>query len=112
MGGLEQRFLQLQGVLVIATDAAVRGWQRLMVMLASFVTISCVDPGATLDDLRESVETLVKAEQTARRLLGSAHPEVAMVEGDLRKARTALSARQAGMRVVLVNSRERHRRDE
>ena len=32
------------------------------------------DPSATLDDLREAVNTLEELERTARRVLGGAHP--------------------------------------
>ena len=52
------------------------------------------DPGATLDDLREAVETLEDAERIARRVLGSAHPTTAGVEGALRAARAKLRTRE------------------
>ena len=52
------------------------------------------DPGATLDDLREAVETLADAERTARRVLGSAHPNTAGIERALRNGRAALRARE------------------
>ena len=48
------------------------------------------DPAATLDDLREAVETLVETTRTARRVLGSAHPNVVLVEKSLLNARAAL----------------------
>ena len=51
------------------------------------------DPGATLDDLREAVETLEDAERIARRVLGGAHPVTTGIEEDLRVARAALRAR-------------------
>ena len=50
------------------------------------------DPVATLDDLREAVNTLVETEQTARRVLGGAHPLTLDTEDDLRNARAALRA--------------------
>ena len=50
------------------------------------------DDDATLEDLREAVTTLEDAERTARRVLGSAHPDVASIEKSLRKARAALRA--------------------
>ena len=53
----------------------------------------CKDDGATLDDLREAVETLAETERTARRVLGGAHPTTVGVERDLRSARDALYAR-------------------
>ena len=51
-----------------------------------------MDPGATLDDLREAVTTLQDAERTARRVLGGAHPVTTGIEEDLRDARAALRA--------------------
>ena len=51
--------------------------------------------GATLDDLREAVTSLEDTEQTARRVLGSAHPLTGAIEANLRNARAALSAREA-----------------
>ena len=50
------------------------------------------DPGATLDDLREAVETLVDVEPIVRRVLGGAHPHVSILENHLRDARAALRA--------------------
>ena len=52
------------------------------------------DPAATLDKLRESVETLEDTQRTARRVLGSAHPLFGFIERDLQKARAALRARE------------------
>ena len=51
-------------------------------------------PDATLDDLRESVETLEETAQIARRVFGSSHPDVVKIEASLRKARAALRARE------------------
>ena len=50
------------------------------------------DPIATLDDLREAVESLEESERTTRRVLGSAHPDVVGIERELRLARAALHA--------------------
>jgi len=52
------------------------------------------DASATLDGLREAVEMLAETEQTARRVLGGAHPTVVKVEGSPHDARAALSARE------------------
>ena len=52
-----------------------------------------LDDDATLDDLREAVETLEETERTGRRVLGSAHPLVGDFELSLRAARAALRAR-------------------
>ena len=53
------------------------------------------DPDATLDDVREAVETLEDADRIARRVLGGAHPITARMEGTLQKARANLRARKA-----------------
>ena len=50
------------------------------------------DDAATLDDLRESVTTLEDTAQTARRVLGGAHPLVPDIEQALGDARAALRA--------------------
>ena len=52
------------------------------------------DEGATLDDLREAVETLEDAGRIARRVLGGAHPVAANIELHLRDARAILRARE------------------
>jgi hypothetical protein len=51
------------------------------------------DTGATLDQLREAVNTLEETERTARRVLGSAHPHIEGIEDELQDARAALYAR-------------------
>ena len=48
------------------------------------------DDSATLDDLREAVTTLEEIIQTARRVLGAAHPLTRGTESNLRDARAAL----------------------
>ena len=58
--------------------------------------------GATLDDLREAVTTLEETVRTARRVLGGAHPLTSAIEDNLRDARAALRAREAGKRVVFA----------
>ena len=47
----------------------------------------CMDPAATLDDLREAVTTLEELERIARRVLGGQHPLKVMIEDRLRNAR-------------------------
>ena len=54
-----------------------------------------LDPGATLDDLREAVATLEDVERIARRVLGGAHPTTEGTEHDLRQARAVLRFREA-----------------
>ena len=53
------------------------------------------DEAATLDHLREVVDTLEDTERIARRVLGGAHPVARMIEGCLGEARAALRARSA-----------------
>ena len=53
-----------------------------------------LDPSVTLDDLREAVATMEEAERIARRVLGSAHPDVVGMERGLRQARHKLAARE------------------
>ena len=53
-----------------------------------------IDPGATLDDLREAVSTLEETERIARRVLGGAHPNTVGIEASLQNARTVLLARE------------------
>ncbi len=50
------------------------------------------DDGATLDDLREAVETLEDVERIARRVFGPSHPSAVQIEIELQAARAALQA--------------------
>ena len=52
------------------------------------------DPAATLDDLREAVRTLEDLEQTARRVLGGAHPLTVEIERELQHSRKVLRTRE------------------
>ena len=52
------------------------------------------DASATLNDLREAVNTLEEIERTARRVFGGAHPTTKGIEFHLRKARAALRGRE------------------
>ena len=54
----------------------------------------CRADGATLDDFREALTTLEDTERTARRVLGSAHPEIFAFEAALQKSRAVLRARE------------------
>ena len=53
------------------------------------------DDGATLDDLREAVETLESVARVWTRVFGKAHPETPRLQGCLEDAREALAARAA-----------------
>ena len=61
-------------------------------MQMNYARVLYKDPGATLGDLRESLDTTVKAERIARRVLGSAHPEVVNIENCLGTSRIVLAA--------------------
>ena len=52
------------------------------------------DAGATLDDCREAVNTLEDTAQSARRVLGGAHPDVEGIETSLKNSRAVLRARE------------------
>ena len=65
----------------------------------------CMDPGATLDDLREAVTTLTDAERTARRVLGGAHPTTKGIEKELRDVQAALGARETALAASLADMR-------
>ena len=49
-----------------------------------------LDAGATLDDLREALNTLEEIEPTARRVFGGAHPLTLAIEKYLQKTRATL----------------------
>ena len=53
------------------------------------------DPSATLDDLRESVETLGSVAPLWTRVFGPSHPDTPCVQRALEEARKALAARAA-----------------
>ena len=63
-----------------------------------YAQTTCMDDGATLDDLREAVTTLEDAEQTARRVLGGAQPTTVGIEESLREAREILATREIPVR--------------
>ena len=52
--------------------------------------VICEVDGATLDDLREAVNTLEDAGRTARQVLGGARPLTEGIEGDLRRSSRAI----------------------
>ena len=59
-----------------------------------YAQTTCMDDGATLDDLREAVATLAEIEPTARRVFGSAYPTTEGIADEFRYAREALRARE------------------
>ena len=52
------------------------------------------DPGATLDDVREAVATLVETARISRQVLGGAHPTTCLMENNLRTVQAVLHARR------------------
>ena len=63
-------------------------------MRLSYARAFYKDAGATLDDLREAVNTLEETERTARRVLGGAHPTTVRGEGALQYTRNMLAVRE------------------
>ena len=66
-----------------------------LTLRANYALALCRDAGATLDDLREALNTLEAIRPTARRAAGSAHPLAMGIEAALEQARDALRARAA-----------------
>ena len=69
-------------------------------MRSFYAQVQVADPGATLDDLREAVETLEETARIARRVLGGANPSARQIVHTLQAAQAALNAREAGKSVV------------
>ena len=70
------------------------GHRLTLTMRSIYAEVLYKDASSTLGDLRESVETLEDTARTARRVLGGAHPTVAVIELSLRDAQAALGARE------------------
>ena len=64
-------------------------------MLWSYARTLYLDARATLDDLREAVETLEAIAPLWKRVLGESHPETPAILRALKEARKALAARAA-----------------
>ena len=73
---------------VLGESHVVMLWMR-----RNYAEALCRVDGATLDDVREAVNTLEETERTARRVLGGAHPTTLNIEDELQDARDALHAR-------------------
>ena len=92
----------LRKALPVARRVLGASHQNTITMTWLYAQTIFMNPGATLDDLREAANTLEEMEPIARRVLGSAHPLVAGIQGELQKARALLRAREAGKNVVFV----------
>ena len=75
-----------------------------LMMRCNYAAALYKDAGATLDDVREAVTTLEEMERIGRRVFGGSHPHTAEIEKELRYARAALRAREAGKSVVFVKN--------
>ena len=63
-------------------------------MRCAYAQALYLDASATLDDLREALNTIEEIEPTARRVFGGAHPLTSAIEQYLQNARAALTARE------------------
>ena len=63
-------------------------------MRSNYATALYLNPGATLDHLREAVTTFEETGRIARRVLGGAHPLVVDIGLTLQRARAGLRARE------------------
>ena len=63
-------------------------------MRLKYAQALCLDPAATLDNIREAVTTLEELERTARRVLGGKYPTAVKIEESLQNARATLRARE------------------
>ena len=93
-----KRFKEAKSLLCKTVPVAQRllgeGHDLTLNMKKIYARTLCRDPAATLDDLREAVTMLEETERIARRVLGSAHPEIVLIEKYRREARAALRARE------------------
>jgi hypothetical protein len=84
----------LRKMLPVARRVLGNNDQVTLMMRGCYAEALCRDPAATLDDLREAVETLEDLERIARRVLGGAHPLTMGIGRDLQKSRAALRAHE------------------
>ena len=75
-------------------------------MRSVYAKTLCRDPNATLDDMREAVNTLEEVERIARRVFGGAHPLTVEIESSLRASRVVLRARDSGREIDMESVRE------
>ena len=88
----------LVGTIPVARRVLGESHDTTLTIRSLYAEALCRDPGATLDDICEAVATLEEIGPTARRFLGGAHPETAMIEQSLRAARATLRARETPSR--------------
>ena len=85
--------------LAVAQRALDNGYETTLRLSWHYARALYENTSATLDELREGVTTLEETTQTARRVLGGAHPLKEAIELHLRKARAVLAAREAPARL-------------
>ena len=84
----------LRKTILVAQRVLGKSDQHTLAMRMNYAQTLCEGSTATLDDIREAVETLEDVRPIARRVLGGLHPIVVKVEHHLRSARSALRARE------------------
>ena len=93
-----QRYAEAKSVLskTIPVVQRIRGMNDATTLRTrwSYAMSLCVNPDATLDELREAATMLEEIEPTARRVLGAAHPTTADFERALQQARALRDARE------------------
>ena len=85
--------------LAVAQRALDNGYETTLRLSWHYARALYENTSATLDELREGVTTLEETTQTARRVLGGAHPLTESIELSLRDSRAALAAREAPARL-------------
>ena len=94
LGGFEEARTLLRKEMPVARRILGESNELTLQMRWNYARALYLNAGATLDELREAVETLVDIERTARRVLGGAHPTTTGIERELQNARAALRARE------------------
>ena len=84
----------LRKTIPVARRVLGEGHNIMLRMRWTFARSLCMYADATLDDLREAVATLEDVARIARRGLGGSHPLTTEFEGNLRKSRKMLRARE------------------
>ena len=91
-----ERFKEAKSVLrkTISMAQRVRGRNDATTLKVrwNYAMVLYLDPGATLDELREAVSALEEIEPSARRTFGGTHPHALTIEHHLRESRAALRA--------------------
>ena len=85
----------MRKVMPVARRVLGESYQRTLEMRWLYAMTLYQDDAATLDDLREAVETLESVAPLWKRVFGPAHPETPKLQLALKNARKALAARSA-----------------